>query len=112
MFKKKEKLYIKDLLPNPALEYPGYYILSAYLAKNELLQSTLIALHSFEFSNYKNPESYDEIFAMVKKGQFSIYKEKYAVGYFGGKLMYLEPYGWKAMPVTKDLFDLNNWLIC
>jgi hypothetical protein len=108
---KKERLYIKDILPNPAISFPAYYILSQSLLKNELLQQSLIDIHSFEFDNYNAPKSFDEIFNSLSSGLFPIYKEKYAVGLFGGKLMYLESHGWRAMPCTKDIFMLENWLI-
>jgi len=49
---------------------------------------------------------------MFDSGTFPIYKEKYIVGYFGNKMMYLESYGWKGMPATADIFKLENWLVC
>ena len=110
--KKKEKLYIRDLLEDPAVAYPGYYILSASMRKNEMLHSALVALHSIDFSYYETPKSHDDIFQMFHSGTFPIYKEKYIVGYFGGKMMYLESYGWKGMPATQELFALENWLVC
>ena len=110
--KRKERLYIKDLLRDPALTYPGYYILSSSMIKNEMLLSALEALHSFNFSYYEKPKSYQDIFAMFAGGIFPIYKEKYIVGYFGGKMMYLESHGWKSMPATQEIFDMENWLIC
>jgi hypothetical protein len=44
-------------------------------------------------------------------GSFAIYKESYCVGYFGSKLMYLEPSGWKSMQLTQDVFNMSEWLI-
>jgi len=110
--RKKERLYIRDLLQEPALEYPAYYILSSSMLKNEMLLTALEALHSFDFRFYEKPKSYRDIFAMFDGGMFPIYKVKYIVGYFGGKMMYLESHGWKSMPVTQEVFDMENWLVC
>jgi len=56
MFKnKKERLYISDLLEDPALTYPGYYILSQAMLKNEMLLSALESLHSFDLK-YNTPD--------------------------------------------------------
>ena len=109
--KKKKRLYISDLLDNPAVTYPSYYLLSLNTHKNEMLHSALIALHSFDFSYYESAKSYEDIFAMLQSGTFPIYKEKYIVGYFGNKMMYLEPNGWKAMPPTEEIFKMENWLV-
>ena len=49
---------------------------------------------------------------MMHSGMFPIYKEKYIVGYFGQKLMYLESHGWKSMPATEEIFKMENWLVC
>ena len=110
--KKKERLYISDLLDDPAISYPGYYTLSSSLMKNEMLHSALIAIHSFDFSYYETPKSFDDIFKMFDSGTFPLYKEKYTVGYFGGKMMYLESSGWRGVPATADIFKLENWLVC
>ena len=75
--KKKERYYISDLLDNPAVPYPSYYVLSMSMHKNEMLQTALLALHSFDFSYYETPKNYDDIFAMFSSGTFPIYKEKY-----------------------------------
>ena len=109
--KKKERLYISDLLKNPAVAYPSYYILSSSMHQNEMLHSALIALHSFDFSHYETPIKYDDIFDMFASNTFPIYKEKYIIGYFGNKMMFLEPNGWKAMPCTADVFKIDNWLV-
>lgn len=110
--KKKERFYISDLLKNPALPYPSYYVLSTSMHKNEMLQTALVALHSFDFSQYEKAKNHEDIFAMFHSGIFPIYKEKYIVGYFGNKMMYLESNGWKSMPVTEDIFNMDNWLVC
>ena len=110
--KKKTRLYISTLLDNPAVTYPAYYTLSMTMHQNEILHTTLIAVHSFDFSYYKIAKSYEEIFAMFHTGTFPIYKEKYIVGYFGNKMMYLESTGWKSMPCTEDTFKMENWLVC
>jgi len=110
--KKRERLYICDLLEDPAVSYPSYYLLSSSMHKNEMLHAALIALHSFDLSYYEIPKNFEDIFAMFHSGTFPIYNEKYIVGYFGGKMMYLESNGWKGMPVTEALFKLENWLVC
>jgi len=110
--KKKEKLYVCDLLEDPAVAYPSYYILSTTMMKNEMLQGAIIALHSFDFSYYETAKNFKDIFAMFDSGTFPIYKEKYIVGYFGNKMMYLESNGWKGMPATAELFKLEHWLVC
>ncbi len=112
MFKnKKERLYITDILPDPAIEQPAYYILSQSLITNEMLHQSLIDIHSYNFNYYRVPNEFEDIFNSIKSGSFPIYKERYPIGYFGGKLMYLESYGWKAMPCNRDIFKLENWLI-
>jgi hypothetical protein len=110
--KKKERLYVTDFLEDPAVSYPSYYVLTLSMYKNEMLQTALIALHSFDFKYYETPKSHDDIFSMFASGIFPLYKEKYVVGYFGNKMMYLESNGWKGMPVTADIFKLENWLVC
>jgi len=110
--KKKERLYISELLDDPAVAYPAYYVLSLSLHKNEILHSALMALHSFDFSYYEYAKNFDDIFAMLHSGMYPIYKEKYIIGYFGNKMMYLESHGWKSMPATADIFKMENWLVC
>lgn len=109
--KKKEKLYINELLHEPVISYPSYYILSTSMHKNEYLHTALISLHSCDYHNYETPKSYEKIFENLSQGYFPIYKEQYIVGYFGGKMMYLESNGWRAMPVNSDIFKLEYWLI-
>ena len=110
--KKKERFYISDIVEDPAVTYPSYYILSSSMANNEMLQTALIALHTFDFSYYESAKSYEDIFAMFHSGTFPIYKEKYIVGYFGNKMMYLESNGWKGLPATEDVFKMEYWLVC
>jgi len=109
--RKRERLYISDIIDNPAIVYPAYYILSKSLINNEILHSTLEAIHQYEFSYYRIPKDYKEIFNILNSGNFVIYKERYAIGYFGGRVMYLESHGWKSMNATEDAFNLENWLI-
>ncbi|NKQ41004.1 MAG: hypothetical protein HF962_05490 [Sulfurovum sp.] len=109
--KKKERIYISDLLSDPAVQYPAYYTLSNHMCKNEMLLSALEMLHGFDFDGLCVPKKYEEIFSAFSSGAFPIYKEKYIVGYFGGKMMYLESIGWKGMPVTASIFELDNWLL-
>jgi hypothetical protein len=110
--KKKERLYVSELLEDPAVSYPSYYVLSQSMYNNEILRSTITALHSFDFAFYERPKSFKDIFAMLHSGSFPIYKEKYIIGYFSNKMMYLEASGWKGLPATEELFDLENWLVC
>jgi len=42
---------------------------------------------------------------------YPIYKEMHVVGYFGGKMMYLDANGWRGMPCTKDVFNMENWMV-
>jgi len=108
---KKERLYISDILAEPVITYPSFYTLSIALIKNDMLQQSLIDIHSFNFDFYNNPKYYEEIFNALKRGEFPIFKQKYVIGYFGSKLMYLESNGWRALPCNKDSFNLENWLI-
>jgi hypothetical protein len=48
---------------------------------------------------------------MLNYGGFPLYKEKYIVGYFGNKMMFLESNGWKGLPCTADVFEVGNWLV-
>ena len=109
---KKERLYVSSLLEDPAVTYPTYYTLSTTMCKNEMLLSALESLHSYDFRYYETPRSHRDIFAMFDSGTFPIYKEKCLVGFFGGKMMYLESHGWKAMPVTAEIFEMEHWLVC
>ena len=109
--RKKERLYISDFIDEPVVNYPSYYLLSHSMSKNEMLLAALEAIHRMDFDFYTNPKSSDDIFALLESGQFPVFKERYAVGYFGGRVMYLESSGWKSMPMTKDAFLMENWLV-
>ncbi len=109
--KKKERIYITELIEDPPISYPMYYTVSGALKDNEFLLDALRAIHLSNFKNLKTPKNASEIFASISGGCFAIYKEQYVVGYFGGKLMHLDSTGWKSIAVTEDIFDLNNWLI-
>ncbi len=109
--KKKERLYICDIIEDPPTIYPMYYIVSDTLKNNEMLIESLKAMHLSEFQDYKIPNDAKEIFEAINLGVFPIYKEQYVVGEFGGRLMYLESSGWKSLQVTKSIFDLNQWLV-
>ncbi|MFT7824791.1 MAG: hypothetical protein ABXS92_08505 [Sulfurimonas sp.] len=108
---KKQRLYLSDLMDNPTVPYPSFYSLSRSMYQNEMLHEALRSLHSHDFSNYNNAESYNDIFSMLHSGTFPIYKEKYIVGYFGGRMMYLEAHGWKSLVSSEELFKMENWLI-
>ncbi len=109
--RKRERLYVADLVETPVVTYPAWYRLSAALLKNEILHDALRAIHCYDFENYTIASSHEAIFTALESGYFAIYKERYAVGYFGGKLMYLESQGWKSFPVTREIFLLDNWMI-
>ena len=108
---KKERLYITEFMDDPVVTYPSYYLLSRAMHGNEMLQAALEAIHQMDFSFYRTAVESDDIFHLLHAGQFPIFKEQYAVGYFGGRVMYLESYGWKSMPMTKEAFDMGNWLV-
>jgi hypothetical protein len=108
---KKEKLYVSELLDTPLLTYPSYYVVSSNMAKNEFLHSALIALHSIDFRHYEVPQNFEKIFEIFSSGMFAIYKEQYIIGYFGEKMMFLEANGWRSMPVNRDIFTIEHWLI-
>jgi len=88
-----------------------YYTVSASMKDNEMLIDTLCAIHLSDFDKLQIPLNASELFASLGAGAFPIYKEQYAIGNFGGKLMYLDSSGWKSLTVTQDIFDLNHWLI-
>ena len=108
---KKERLYIADIMDDPVVTYPSYYLLSKSMHANEMLQAALEAIHQMEFDFYRVAANSDEVFHLLHSGQFPIFKERYAVGYFGGRVMYLETNGWKSMPMTEDAFRMENWLV-
>lgn len=110
-YKKKERLYISDFIENPPITYPMYYIVSGALKDDEMLHSSLYAVHLSSFENHIIPFGVSELYSGLNSGAFAIYKEQYVVGNFGGRLMYLESDGWKSLRVTEDIFDMNYWLI-
>ena len=109
--KKKERLYVYDLVAEPAITYPMYYSVSHALHENDNFHDTLIAVHMVDFENFSVPVQGSEIFATLGAGGFVVYKEQYVVGFFGGKLMYLESSGWKGLQATEDIFLMENWLV-
>ncbi len=109
--KKKERIYITELIKDPPLSYPMYYTVSSNMIENEMLLDTLKSIHLCNFEMFKIPKEASEIFSSLNCGAFPIYKEQYAIGFFGGKMMYLDSSGWKSVTATEGLFDLNNWLI-
>ncbi|HHD75932.1 MAG TPA: hypothetical protein ENK82_02830 [Campylobacterales bacterium] len=110
--KKKERLYVSELLEEPVVAYPAYYVVSASMMKNEMFHHALMVLHAMDFEHYEHPKSHEDIFSMFESGLYPIYKELHVVGFFGGKMMYLESAGWKAMNCTQDVFKMENWLVC
>jgi hypothetical protein len=76
-----------------------------------MLQESIIAVGSLNFHNYTIPKDYHQIFKAIDCGVYPIYKQKYILSQFGGKLMYLEPNGWRAMPLMIDSFVMENWLV-
>jgi hypothetical protein len=111
MYKRKERLYVTDFINEPVINYPSYYMLSTSMRKNEMLLDTLTALHTLDFSSYRSPHDFDALWHFINTGCFPIYKERYAIGYFGNRMMYLESSGWRGMSVTSDIYKLENWLI-
>jgi len=112
MFKQnKERLYICDILEDPAITTPAFYTLSSKLKDNEMLHFAIEAVHNYNFNSYYTPNNFEDIFNSLSAGAFAIYKEKYIVANFN-KLMYLEPNGWKSLPAMQDIFILDNWLVC
>lgn len=109
--KKKERLYVTELIDDPPISYPMYYTVSSFMKDNEMLIDTLCAIHLSDFDKHEMPKNASELFTSLGSGAFPIYKEQYAVGNFGGKLMYLDSAGWKSLTVTESIFDLNQWLI-
>jgi len=108
---RKARLYITDIIDEPVVTYPSYYLLSSTLRGNEMLHAALIAIHQMEFDAYRTPKDAEELFRFLHSGEFPIYREHYAIGYFGGRVMYLESNGWKRMPMTEEAFRMENWLI-
>ena len=108
---KKERLYLSDILEDPAITYPSYYSVNKALHENEMFLDAIVAVHSCDFKHYVVPVEGAEIFASIGRGSFVIYKEQYVVGFFGGKLMNLEPSGWKGLQATEDIFKMENWLV-
>ncbi len=109
--KRKERLYICDIIENPPIIYPMYYLVSQSLKDNEMLHESLYAIHLCEFDRYEIPVDSSAIFASINKGLFPIYKQQYIISEFGGRLMYLESSGWKSLLVSADVFDMSYWLI-
>jgi hypothetical protein len=108
---KKEKIYITELMENPQVTYPMTYTVSSIMAKCDELKDALVSIHSFDFSGYVNPSSWFDIYKSIDNRAFVIYKERYAVSEFGGRLMYLEGNGWSSLNVTRDSFDMRFWLV-
>jgi len=108
---KKERLYLYDLLDDPVIFYPAWYLLSPKLHRDENLRESLRAIHAMEFVPYTHPESFEDLFAAFAAGLYPIFREKYATGYFGGRVMTLESGGWRAMPMSREAVELAHWLI-
>ncbi len=110
-YKKREKLLISEIVEEPLIGYPPHYQLSHALLGDEMLHESLRAIHMLTFDPYRHPETYEALFDAYRCGCYPIYKERYVTGLFGGKLMYLQMQGWKALPATEDIFKMENWLI-
>ncbi|WP_456393208.1 hypothetical protein [Nitratifractor sp.] len=108
---KKERLYLYDFLEEPVVNYPAWYLLSPKLCRDENLRETLRAIHRMEFSAYAAPRSFEELFSAFRSGLYPIYRERYAAGYFGRRVMLLESGGWKSLPLSEEASILENWLI-
>lgn len=108
---KKLRLYLHELLDDPVVSYPAWYLLSPKLHRDENLRETLRKIHAMEFDSLAHPAEPSEIFSALRRRSYPIYLEKYAVGYFGGRVMYLESGGWKSMPLSEEAFEMANWLL-
>ena len=108
---KKERLYLYELLDDPVVSYPAWYLLSPKLHRDENLRETLRAIHRADFSPYASPASFDELFAAFRAGCYPIYRERAAAGYFAGRVMVLEGNGWKGLPLNEETTALENWLV-
>ena len=110
-YKKKEKLFIDEIMENPAIGYPPFYMVSGSMIKNDYLHDALRAIHNVDFEHYEEPSSHEDIFRTIDNVGFVLYKEKYVVGFFGERLMYLEQGGWKGLYASRETFTLENWLV-
>ena len=108
---KKLRLYLHELLDDPAVHYPAWYLLSPKLHRDENLREALRALHRMDFDGYEHPGELPEIFSAFRMGQYPIYRERFVAGYFGGRVMLLESSGWKTLPFSEEGCDPENWLI-
>ncbi len=108
---KKARIYLSDIVENPIMTYPSYYKVAENLHDDEIFLDAVRAVHLCDFAHYQKASEGEDIFATIHAGGYPIYKEQYIVGFFGGKLMYLEPAGWKSMPITEDTFKMENWLV-
>ena len=108
---KKERLYLYDLLEDSIVAYPAWYLLSPKLHHDENLRETLKAIHSLTFEPYTHPRTPSELFSAFRSGIYPVYRERYAAGNFGGRVMILEGRGWKSLPFSEEACHLENWLI-
>jgi methylphosphotriester-DNA--protein-cysteine methyltransferase len=108
---KKEKLLLSDLIDDPPISYPAYYQVSHAMMHNERLHDAIRAVHGLAFEQYANPSNHHKLFEVLHSGGFAIFKERYVVGYFGERMMYLEAQGWRALPASEAIFGLEHWMI-
>ena len=108
---KKERLYLYEFLEDPVVSYPAWYLLSPKLHRDENLRETLKAIHSVTFEHYTHPANVSELFSAFRSGFYPIYRERYAAGNFGGRVMILEGKGWKSLPFSEETCKTENWLI-
>ncbi|WP_457607137.1 hypothetical protein [Nitratifractor sp.] len=108
---KKERLYLHELLDDPVVSYPAWYLLSPKLHRDENLRESIRALHSLRFEPYTPPDSPADLFAAFRAGLYPIYRERYVAGYFGGRVMLLESGGWKSLPLSEEAMAMESWLI-
>ena len=106
---KKSRLYLYDITQNALVTYPAWYLVSDKYKKDESFIDTLKILHESKTDEYPHPNSYDELLSCFKSGQYLIFKDNYLTAMMASKVYYLQSNGWKALPVTEDIFDLMHW---
>jgi len=62
-------------------------------------------------SNYKHPDSFDELFSLLKGKNYAVFEERFIVCLSQGRLSYLINSGFTKVSATPDLFELENWMI-
>jgi len=109
--RKKERLYLYELLDDPVVGYPAWYLLSPKLHRDENLREALRALHGMDFASYAPPADAAELFATFRGGLYAIYRERNVAALFGGRVMLLEGKGWQSLAFSEESCAMEQWLI-